>query len=69
MEGMNGLELAKIIKGKSPSVPVIVVTGYPPADNCADVDAWLEKQDMFPALLDKIRLFLGEHDPQETLSA
>jgi hypothetical protein len=35
------------------------------------VDAWLEKHDLFPALLDKIRSLLGEEDPEEkeTLSA
>jgi CheY-like chemotaxis protein len=69
MEGMNGLELAKLIRQKAPDVPVIIVTGYPPVENCGEVDAWLEKQDLFPALLDKIKFFLGETDPQETLKS
>jgi CheY-like chemotaxis protein len=67
MEGMTGLELAKLIRQKAPEVPVIVVTGYAPEENCGDVSAWLEKQDLFPALLDKIKLLLGENDPLETL--
>jgi CheY-like chemotaxis protein len=69
MEGMNGLELAKLIRAKSPNVPVIIVTGYPPPEDCTEVDAWLEKQDLFPALLDKIKLFLGEHDTAEAVKS
>ena len=69
MDGMNGLELAKLIRQKVPDIPVIIVTGYPVKESCADVDVWLEKQDMFPALLDKIKLFLGEKDPEETLKS
>jgi ATP-dependent Lon protease len=67
MEGMNGLELARQIHQKAPEVPVIVVSGYA-HDNepCEAVSAWLEKQDMFPALLDHIKHFLGESDPQES---
>jgi CheY-like chemotaxis protein len=64
MEGMNGLELAKLVRQKAPEVPVIMVTGYPPVEDCGEVDAWLEKQSLFPALLDKIKFFLGENDPQ-----
>lgn len=67
MEGMNGLELAKLVRQKSPDVPVIIVTGYPPVEGCSEVNAWLEKQELFPALLDKIKLFLGENDPEEVL--
>ena len=69
MEGMNGLELAKLVRQKAPEVPVIIVTGYAPVEPSADVNAWLEKQDLFPALLDKIKLFLGENDPQESLKS
>jgi CheY-like chemotaxis protein len=65
MEGMNGLELAKLIRQKSPDLPVVIVTGYPPMEGNTDVSAWLEKQDLFPALLDKIRDFLGESDSPE----
>jgi DNA-binding NtrC family response regulator len=69
MEGMNGLELAKLIRLKAPEVPVIIVTGYAPVEPSGDVNAWLEKQDLFPALLDKIKLFLGENEPQESLKS
>jgi CheY-like chemotaxis protein len=72
MEGMDGLELARLIRQKSPEMPVIIVTGYAPVEEADGiVDAWLEKHDLFPALLDKIRSLLGEEDPEEkeTLSA
>ena len=60
MEGMNGVELAHKIREKSPSTPVIIVTGYGPVDGGKDVAACLQKEDLFPALLDKIRFFLGD---------
>jgi DNA-binding NtrC family response regulator len=60
MEGMNGLELAKKIHAKSPSIPVIIVTGYGPVDGGKDVNACLQKEELFPALLEKIKLFLGD---------
>ena len=67
MEGMNGLELAKLVRQKSPSLPVIIVTGMAPKEKSNEVDAWIGKPDMFPALLDKINLLLGgsnSHDSQ-----
>lgn len=67
MEGMNGLELARQIHQKDPQVPVIIVTGYGPVDGGKDVNACLQKEELFPALLEKIKLYLGEAEPQETL--
>jgi CheY-like chemotaxis protein len=69
MEGMNGLELARLLHQKVPSVPVIIVTGYKPEDGDGEAIAWLEKQDLFPALLDKIKSVLGEGDPEEALKS
>lgn len=60
MEGMNGLELAKLIHQKNPAVPVIIVTGYGPIDGGQDVKACLQKEELFPALLDKIKTYLDE---------
>src|SRR5205085_10830923 len=60
MEGMNGVELAHKVRERSPSTPVIIVTGYGPVDGGKDVSACLQKEDLFSALLDKIRFFLGE---------
>jgi DNA-binding NtrC family response regulator len=60
MEGMNGLELAHKVRAKSPSIPVIIVTGYGPVDGGSDVAACLPKQELFPALLEKIKFFLSE---------
>ncbi len=65
MEGMNGLELARKVHTKSPQTPVIIVTGYGPVDGGNDIQACLQKEDLFPALLDKIKLFLGENRPAE----
>lgn len=67
MEGMNGLELAKLVRQKAPSLPVIIVTGYPAIEASREVDAWIEKPDIFPALLDRINFILGESDSPETL--
>jgi DNA-binding NtrC family response regulator len=60
MEGMNGVELAHKVRQKSPSTPVIIVTGYGPVDGGKDVAACLQKEDLFPALIEKIKFFLGE---------
>ncbi len=64
MEGMNGLELARRIRSKAPEIPVIIVSGYAPVELNDDTLVWIEKQDMFPALLDKVKLFLGEGERQ-----
>jgi len=70
MEGMNGLELARQIHARNPQVPVIIVTGYGPVDGGQDVSACLQKEEMFPALLEKIKLYLGEADsPVEELKS
>jgi CheY-like chemotaxis protein len=60
MDGMNGVELAQKIHEKSPQTPVIIVTGYGPVDGGKDVNACLQKEELFPALLEKIKLYLGE---------
>ena len=62
MDGMNGVELAHRIREKSPNTPVIIVTGYGPVDGGKDVNACLQKEDLFPALLEKIKFYLGEGD-------
>src|SRR5215831_20724279 len=70
MEGMNGVELARKVHEKHPHIPVIIVTGYDPVA-APDVAACLQKEDPFPALLEKIKLFLGdkEEKPQEVKTA
>jgi len=60
MEGMNGVELARRVHEDHPEVPVIIVTGYGPVDGGKDVAACLQKEDLFPALLEKIKMFIGE---------
>lgn len=60
MEGMNGLELARRVHQKNPEVPVIIVTGYGPIDGGDDVKECLQKEDLFPALLEKIKMYLED---------
>src|SRR3954469_17240803 len=68
MEGMNGLELARKVHDRYPDVPVIIVTGYGPIDGGKDVDTVLQKEALFPDLLDKIRFYLdGESTPEEVV--
>ena len=59
MEGMDGLELAREVHARRPETPVIIVTGYGPVDGGKDVVACLQKEELFPALLEKIKYFLN----------
>jgi CheY-like chemotaxis protein len=65
MEGMNGVELARKVHEKRREVPVILVTGYGDVEYGEDIAACLQKEALFPALLEKIKLFLGEAEPEE----
>src|SRR5262249_60329411 len=56
MDGMNGVELARKVHEKNPDVPVIIVTGYGPVDGGKDVAACLQKDDIFPTILAKIKM-------------
>jgi CheY-like chemotaxis protein len=69
MEGMNGLELARQIHATEPNIPVIIVTGYGHVDGGEDVDACLPKEQMFPALLEKIKTYLGEGEGASNLKS
>jgi CheY-like chemotaxis protein len=62
MEGMNGIELARKVREKKPGLPVIIVTGYSPVEGGKDVLCCLQKEDLFPTLLRKIEMQLGEGD-------
>lgn len=65
MEGMTGVELARKVHEKRPAVPVIVITGYGPIPEDKDVVACLQKESLFPELLDRIRASLGETREEE----
>ncbi|MGI9103122.1 MAG: response regulator [Terriglobales bacterium] len=65
MDGMNGLELARKIHATSPETPVIIVTGYGPVEGGDDVKACLNKEELFPSLLEKIKLYLDEANREE----
>jgi DNA-binding NtrC family response regulator len=69
MDGMNGLELAKQIHSTNPEVPVIIVTGYGHIEGGNDVKACLPKEQMFPALLEKIKDYLGDGEPARLKTA
>ena len=58
MEGMNGLELARAIRQRELRLPVIMVTGYDPIE-AEEITECLPKQNLFPALVDKIRSYLS----------
>jgi DNA-binding NtrC family response regulator len=60
MDGMNGMDLARKVHEKNPDLPVIIVTGYGPVDGGTEVLCCLQKEDLFPALLEKIEIHLGE---------
>jgi CheY-like chemotaxis protein len=60
MPGMNGLELARLVREKAPDFPVIVVSGYSEMEGGGEVSAWIEKYHLFPDLLGKIELLLSE---------
>jgi len=63
MQGMNGLELAREIHNKNPQLPVILVTAYEPVQG-EDVRECLAKEELFPNLLEKIRLCLSEAEAE-----
>ncbi len=65
MDNMNGLELAHQIHAKSPQTPVIIVTGYGPVDGGNDVQVCLSKEELFPTLLEKIKLYLEAAEEPE----
>ena len=67
MEGMNGLELARKIREKSPATPVIIVTGYGPIEGNKESFNVLQKDNLFPELLEKIKVLIG--DGQSTPAA
>lgn len=68
MDGMNGLELARRIHATSPQTPVIIVTGYGPIEGGEEVKACLPKDELFPSLLEKIKLYLDDATKDEPVA-
>ncbi len=60
MDGMDGLQLARKLRSQSPELPIVIVTGYGPIECGKDVNACLSKEELFPALLEHIKMHLGE---------
>lgn len=69
MEGLNGVELARKMHERRPETPVILVTGYGPVDGGKEVVVCLQKEELFPALLEKIEMCLRDKEPQEVKTA
>ena len=65
MEGMSGLELAGKARQKRPQLPVILITGYDPVPDDKDVAACLQKESLFPALLEQIDVLVSQEDEDE----
>lgn len=59
MPGMTGLELARLIRAKNPAFPIIMMTAYDPVQ-ADEITACLTKDNLFPELLEAIRLYVSE---------
>jgi CheY-like chemotaxis protein len=62
MDEMNGVELARLLRRQAPGLPIVIVSGYAAPAPCEAVNAWIEKQEMFPALLETIKRLLPESE-------
>jgi DNA-binding response OmpR family regulator len=72
MPNGSGMELAREIHAKSPGTPIIIVTGFPQdftESDGSNVSACLNKSEMFPQLLEKIKMFLGDAEAHEKEAA
>lgn len=63
MDGMDGVELANHLRARRPAVPIIIVTGYGKLDNIKGMTV-LSKDSLFPDLLQEIKQYLGDGEPQ-----
>lgn len=59
MESMDGLQLARELRGRSTELPIIVVSGYEALDD-DNIRIWIPKEALFPAVVEEIRLCLAE---------
>ena len=65
MDGMDGLELATLIHHRQPDLPVILITGYDPISGHKDIVVCLQKRDLFPSLIEQLKLCIGESEATE----
>jgi DNA-binding response OmpR family regulator len=57
MSGMNGMELASEMKRLRPTIPIIMLSGFPslPGEGVGLVDAWFQKARVEPeALIERV---------------
>ena len=59
MPGISGIELANKLRERNPQMPIIIVTGYDNLGVSQDLVV-LPKADLFPGLLEQIKLHLGK---------
>jgi CheY-like chemotaxis protein len=60
MPGMSGMELALAIKASMPSMPVVMFTGYPPAEGIPCLDLVITKPSDTPTILQSLKQILGK---------
>jgi len=65
MDGMDGLELARLIHQRQADLPVILITGYDPISDHKEIVTCLQKRELFPALIDELKLRIGESEPAD----
>jgi two-component system, autoinducer 1 sensor kinase/phosphatase LuxN len=67
MPGMNGLELAMLLKNDAPTLPIVMISADPPAleDIPLLVDATLTKGTSNRHIIDSLRLLLGDRSSEE----
>ena len=67
MPGMTGLEMAHVIKLRSPKTPVLMHTGLPPEDQ-SSLDFVMQKPSHMLAVKDAIDMLLEKTQPKEDQS-
>jgi DNA-binding response OmpR family regulator len=68
MSGMNGMELASEMKRLRPTIPIIMLSGFPslPGEGVGLVDAWLQKARVEPEALIERVIELIKRNPADT---
>jgi FixJ family two-component response regulator len=65
---MNGMELASEMKRLRPTIPIIMLSGFPslPGEGVGLVDAWLQKARVEPEALIERVIELIKRNPADT---
>jgi CheY-like chemotaxis protein len=71
MPAMDGGQVAKFLKAKYPSLPIVLLTGWPknlPPTLLASIDGFVQKGDPVTVLLSAIRALLKAHRSHKPLT-